>query len=67
MKIGSEVEDQQASQPREGLQSQFISYWTQVEPRKCLPKIKVSFRPPVFQENISRDMANSWETRQFSL
>lgn len=66
MKIGSEVEegDRQASQPREGLQTQFRSCWTQVEPCKSFPKMKVSFRPPVFLGNISRDMANSWETRQ---
>lgn len=45
MKIGSEVEegDWQASQPREGLQSQFRSYWTKMEPCKMFPGNKRFF------------------------
>lgn len=53
MKIGSQVGegDLQVSQPREGLQSKFRSYWTQVEPCKYFPKEKLllqlvsSYRP----------------------
>lgn len=69
MKIGSQVEegDLQVSQPKEGLQSKFRSYWTQVEPCKCFPKRKVSTRACIFLETIPRVMANPWETRQLVL
>lgn len=64
MKIGSEVEkgDQQASQPREGLQSQLRSYWTQEEPCKMFSGNKSHFQINIFLQNISRHMVNSWET-----
>lgn len=69
MKIGSQVEerDLQVSQPREGLQFKFRSYWTQVELCNCFCKRKVSTRPCVFVQTIPRDMVNAWETKQLVL